>query len=67
MKIDEIERVVRKIRDKPLRVVCVLPTGTVRALTIRQCAESKARYVHIIADELDEFLGRELGGDNERP
>ena len=66
MGIDEIEAKIREIRGRPLKVICVMPTGRICTATVRQCAESKARYVRIIADELDELLGAALGGDNEQ-
>lgn len=66
MDILEIENKVAEIRGRPLKVICVMPTGRICTATVRQCAESKARYVRIIVDELDALLGAELGGDNEK-
>lgn len=66
MNIDEIERAVQTIRAKPLQLIGITPTGERCIMSVRECAETKSRYVRIVADELDAFLGRELGGDNEQ-
>ena len=66
MEIDEIERAVQVIRTRPLQMICLTKKGERRIMTVRQCVESKAKYLHIVADELDALLGVELGGDNER-
>lgn len=63
MTIDALEQAVAQIRNKPLLLVCVLPTGKTCTTTIRECFASGAKYLHIAADELDEVLGRALGGD----
>lgn len=65
MTISELERKVEAIRDQPLRLVCVLPTGKAQSMTIRQCWESGARFLHVDCSELDILLGAELGGDKE--
>ena len=66
MEIDEIERAVQVIRARPLQMLCLTKKGERRVMTVRQCVESKAKYLHIVADELDAFLGKALGGDNEQ-
>lgn len=63
MNIDEIERAVQAIRAKPLQLIGITPTGERCIMSVRQCVESKAKYLHIVADELDALLGVELGGD----
>ena len=63
MDIDEIERAVQAIRDRPLILLCVTRKGERRVMTIPECVESGAKYVHVVVDQLDELLGRELGGD----
>ena len=67
MNIDEIERAVQAIRDKPLQLIGITPTGERCIMSVRECAETKSRYVHVVVDRLDELLGRELGGDAEYP
>ena len=67
MSIDEIERAVQAIRAKPLQLIGITPTGERCIMSVRQCVKSKAKYLHIVADELDELLGAALGGDSEYP
>ena len=67
MGIDELETKIQAIRDKPLLLLCQMPSGKMRSLTIRECWESGSRFIHVDCTELDELLGRELGGDAEYP
>lgn len=66
MDILEIENKVAEIRGRPLRVVCVTSKGAICTTSLRECWESGGRFLHVAADELDAFLGAELGGDNEK-
>ena len=50
-----------------MRLVCVTPKGKICVMTIRECIETGAKFIHIVADDLDELLGAELGGDKEYP
>ena len=67
MSILELENRVAEIQAKPLQLVCVTRKGERRIMTIRECAESKSRFVHVVVDDLDRLLGAELGGDAEYP
>lgn len=67
MDIDELERKVSQIRAKPLRLVCIMPTGGICTATVRECWESGGRFLHVADDELDALLGAALGGDTEYP
>lgn len=66
MDISELEAKIKEIRDRPLLVVCVLPTGRICTATVRECMERRGRFLNVVADELDTLLGAELGGDNEK-
>ena len=66
MGIDEIEAKIKEIRDKPVLVVYVLPTGWICTATIRECLERGGRFLHVADNELDEFLGMTLGDDGEK-
>ena len=66
MDVLELENKVAEIRAKPLLLVCAMPTGRICTATVRECWESGGRFLHVADDELDELLGRELGGDNEK-
>lgn len=63
MGIDELEAKIQAIRDKPLKLVCMMPTGKTRTLTIRQCWEVGARFIHVDCTEIDTILGAAMGGD----
>lgn len=67
MEIDEIETKIDEIRSRPLRLLCLMPSGKIRTLTVRQCWEAGARFVHVDCTEIDAILGAELGGDKEYP
>lgn len=65
MNIDELERKITEIRSKPMLLVCRTPSGKTRRLTIRQCWDAGARFVHVDCTEIDAILGVALGGDND--
>lgn len=67
MGISELEQKVAEIRGKPLQLVCVTTAGRMRLMTIQECQEAGARFLHVATDELDVLLGAELGGDKEYP
>lgn len=67
MDIGELEQRVAEIRAKPLQLVCVTTAGRMRLMTVQECQETGARFLHVAADELDVLLGAELGGDTEYP
>ena len=67
MTILEIENKVAEIRARPLQMICLTRKGERRIMTLSECVESESKYLHIVADELDALLGRELGGDGEYP
>ena len=67
MCISELEKKVAEIRAKPLQLVCVTTAGRTRLMTIQECLEDGARFLHVATDELDVLLGAELGGDKECP
>ena len=67
MSILELENRVAEIRGRPLQLVCVTRKGKRRVMTIRECAESKSKFLHVVVDDLDKLLGAELGGDTEYP
>lgn len=67
MGIGELEQRVAEIRAKPLQLVCITTAGRMRLMTVRECQEARARFLHVATDELDVLLGAELGGDKEYP
>lgn len=67
MEIAELEQRIAEIRSRSLLAVCVMPNGKRKTMTVQECAKTGSKFVHIAADELDELLGAELGGDKEYP
>lgn len=60
MKLDELLTQVEAIRREPLRVVCRTPAGELIVTTVADCARQGCRYFHVVADDLDSLLDREL-------
>ncbi len=67
MSIFELENRAAEIQGRPLQLVCVTRKGERRVMTIRECVESKSKFLHVAVDDLDKLLGAELGGDAEYP
>lgn len=65
MEIDEIEAKIDEIRGRPLQLLCLMPSGKTRSLTIRQCWTTGARFIHVDCTEIDTILGVALGGDGD--
>lgn len=60
MELEELLAQVEKIRKAPLRVCCRTPAGDFIVTTVTECARQGWRYYHIVADDLDSLLDREL-------
>lgn len=60
MELEELLAQVEAIRRAPLRVCCRTPAGDLVVTTVEDCAHLGYRYCHIVADDLDALLDREL-------
>ena len=60
MELDELLTQVEAIRRAPLRVCCRTPAGDLVVTTVEDCARQGYRYYHIVADDLDALLDKEL-------
>lgn len=60
MELEELLAQVETIRRAPLRVCCRTPAGELVVTTVDDCARQGCRYFHIVADELDALLDKEL-------
>lgn len=58
----KLEQCVSELRTRPLLLRCRLPNGRESVLTVADAVKAGATYIHIVADDLDEFLAAELGG-----
>ena len=60
MEMEELLAQVETIRRAPLRVCCRTPAGDLVVTTVEDCARQGYRYYHIVADDLDALLDKEL-------
>ena len=58
MELDKLLTRVEKARRAPLQVCCRTPAGEL--ITVEDCARQGCRYFHIVADDLDALLDKEL-------
>lgn len=58
----ELEQRISELRACLLLLRCRLPNGREAVLTVADALKTGATYIHIVADDLDELLTRELGG-----
>lgn len=61
MTIDELEKMVEKLRSRPLLLLCKTPKGKEKLMTLEECRRTGSRYIHLAADDLDRLLAAELG------
>lgn len=57
---------IAQTRAKPLQIECQRPDGSRVVCTVEECRAHHWRYVHIVADDLDELLDRALNGTRTR-
>lgn len=57
---DELEMRIAQLRARPLMLLCRTPGGKIQVMTVRECVETRANFVHIVADDLDMLLETEL-------
>ena len=60
MELDKLLALDEAIRRAPLRVCCRTPVGELVVTTVEDCARQGYRYYHIVADDLDALLDKEL-------
>ena len=60
MELDKLLAQVEAIRRAPLQVCCRTTAGKLVVTTVEDCARQGYRYYHIVADDLDDLLDREL-------
>ena len=56
----ELENEIAQLRARPLMLLCRTPSGKIQVMTVRECVETRASFVHIVADDLDMLLETEL-------
>lgn len=57
---------IAQTRAKPLQIECQRPDGSHTVCSVEKCSAHGWRYVHIVADELDDLLDRALNGARTR-
>lgn len=63
MDFPELEQRISELRTRPLLLRCRTPNGREAVLTVADAVKVGATYIHVVADDIDEFLAAELGGD----
>ena len=53
----------RFMQDRSLLLVCRTSAGKEKTMSIRECMETGSRFLHVAADELDNLLEQEFGGN----
>lgn len=66
MQTPELLAEIAEARAKPLQIECQRPDGSRVVCTVEECQAHRWRYVHVVADELDELLDRSLNGTRTR-
>ena len=64
MTIAELEQRILELRSRPLLLVCRDRKGREKVMTLEECRRTGSVFLYVAADDLDKFLGSELGGDN---
>ena len=58
----DLQERVKKLRARPLLLVCRTPKGKEQVMTLEECRRTGSTYIHIAADDLDRLLSAELNG-----
>lgn len=61
----ELERRIDTLKARPLVLLCRTPSGRERVMSVQQCIETGSVFIHVVRDDLDELLARELGTPGE--
>lgn len=63
MTLKELERKIEVLRSEPLVLLCRTPAGKEQVMTMQRCKETGSTFIHVVLDDLDVLLERELGGE----
>lgn len=66
MQIPDLLEEIAQTRAKPLQIECQRPDGSHTVCSVEECIAHGWRYVHIVADELDDLLDCALNGARTR-
>ena len=65
MTVKELEKRIAKIRSRPLILLCRTADGREKKMTVEECVNTGAAFIHVIMgndlDDLDKLLEYELG------
>ena len=61
MTLDELERKINAWQTRPLVLLCRMPTGQMRRMSVQECVRSGCTYIQMVWDDLDKILCTELG------
>ena len=60
---EELEKRIADLRSRPLLLVCQDKKGRQKVMTPEECRRTGSIYIHVAANDLDELLSAELGGE----
>ena len=63
MMLEELEKRIADLRSRSLLLVCQDKKGRQKVMTLEECRRTRSTYIHVVANDLDELLSAELGGE----
>lgn len=57
---EELEKRIAQLRARPLKLLCRTQGGKIQVMTVRECVETRSRFIHIVADDIDRLLEDEM-------
>lgn len=63
MTISEIEKAAEDLKARPLVLVCRMPQGRVKAMSLQKCVETGSSFLYVAVDELDALLDQAINGN----
>ncbi|MBD5152254.1 MAG: hypothetical protein HDT16_07155 [Oscillibacter sp.] len=63
LRLEELEKRIADLRSRPLLLVCRDKKGRQKVMTLEECCRTGSIYIHVAANDLDELLSAELGGE----
>ncbi len=60
MTLAELEKRIEMMRSRPLVLLCRTPGGEEREMSVKECVASGSAFIHMVMDDLDSLLAREL-------
>lgn len=59
----ELTAKIQEIQARPLVLLCRMPDGREREMTVQECIETGSAFIHVVRDDLDALLASEIERD----